>query len=275
MQYPKFCCTALCALAVAGSAQAWNITINDLQSPNSSGWRANGVGRGEEDQETEPGTAAAQSWDLEAFTVNKGKLKVYTGYNMLTGNQPYGTGDIFIDTNGDAHWQPGADNHINGMSDNSVFKYDYVIHFTGRKGITVTGAYDVYSMANSSSVKFLETKFRAASNPWILDLEHSEGLKKVSSGVMTLTANTNWKIKADGTDLIGGTTRMPHYISSDFDLGFMKPGELSGKTLFHLTMECGNDSLVGRVPDAGSSLALMGAAMSGLAFFGRRNRRQS
>lgn len=264
---------AFCLLGGMGVASAYNITINDQQTPNASHWGAPGVGRGEEDQETEPGTASSQSWDLEAFTLKGTSLKIYTGYNMLTGNNPYGTGDLFIDVNGDANWKPGADNGLFKTTDNSVFKYDYVVHFKDRVGITVSGAYDIYRIASTADVKLLETKFKAGSNPWVLDVANSTGgLTKVGDGVLTLTANTAWRIQADGTDLVGGSVKSPHYISSVINLGFLQPGELSGKTLFHLTMECGNDALVGLVPDGGMTFALLGAAMAGLSFVTRRQR---
>ncbi len=272
MKHSKFYLSAaLAILGIASNASAYNITINDAQSPNAAGWGAPGVGRGGEDEETESHTLANQRWDYEAFTVNAGKLKIYTGFNMLTGEAPYGTGDIFIDINGDANWKPGADNSINGTTDNSVFHYDYVIHFTGRSGTAVTGAYDVYAIADNSNVKFLETKFQSGSNPWILD-ETSTDIKKVASGNLTLTKNTSFNITIpEGDKLTGGSNFAPHWISNDIDLSFATG--INGKTLFHLTQECGNDSLVGQLADGGTTLALMGAAMSGLSFFVRRNRK--
>lgn len=271
MKHSKFYLSAaLAILGIASNASAYNITINDAQSPNAAGWNAPGVGRGGEDEETEPHTLANQRWDFEAFTVNHGKLKIYTGFNMLTGESPYGTGDIFIDINGDANWKPGTDNSINGVTDNSKFHYDYVIHFTGRSGTSVTGAYDVYAIADNSNVKFLETKFQAGSNPWILD-EKSTDIRKVGSGNLSLTKDTHFNILADGEKLTGGSNFAPHWISNDIDLSFASG--INGKTLFHLTQECGNDSLVGQLADGGTTLALMGAAMSGLSFFVRRNRK--
>lgn len=267
---------AVAMLGAVSQAGAVNITINDLQGGNGTGVGFNpagGVGQGGEDQETEIGTVGSQSWDFEAFTLNGSNLKVYGGYNILTGNNPYGVGDIFIDVNGDANWKPGADNSIKGKTDNGVFKYDYVIHFTGRVGTTVTGDYDVYSLASDKSVSLFETKYKAGSNPWILDLDGSQGAKKISSGNLTLTADTNWKIDADGTTLTGGSAKAPHWVTSPIPLDFLAPGELKSGTLFKLTQECGNDSLVGRVADGGTTLALMGAAMSGMAFFVRRNRK--
>ena len=280
MQYPKICCTALCAFALAGSANALNITINDLQGPNSSGYHAPGRGVGGEDQETEPGTASGQAWDLEAFSLQNKTLKIYSGFNLLAGEKPYGLGDLFIDVDGNANWKPGADNHISGTTDNSKFHYDYVVHWNTRSGTSIgIGAYDVYKIADNSAVKFKETVFKSGSNPWLLLLPaviKDQSIVKVASGRMSVAVDTHAVVTLDdGSTVIGGSATTPHFIG-DVDLSFL-PSTAFGnsKTLFHLTMECGNDSLVGRVPDSGSALALMGAAMSGLAFVGRRVRRQS
>ena len=277
MQYPKFCCTAVCALALAGSANAKNITINDLQSPNSYGFGAPGIGQAGEDQETEPGTASGQHWDLEAFTLNGSNLKVYSGYNLLQGENPYGLGDVFIDVNGDANWQPGADNNISGTTDNSKFLYDYVIHWNDRSGTSIgAGTYAVYKDTGHSDVTFQETVYKSGSNPWLMlpGQSNPDHIRKVASGRMSVAMDANDVITLeDGTKVTGGSQARPHFIG-DLDMSFLG-AQLGSQTLFHLTMECGNDSMVGRVPDAGSALALMTAAMSGLAFVGRRTRRQS
>ncbi|MBI3867978.1 MAG: hypothetical protein HY299_05540 [Verrucomicrobia bacterium] len=262
--------SALACLAATMSASAYNITINDLQAPNAPGWHANGKGQGGEDQETEPGTAPGQDWDLEAFTLNGKKLTIYSGYNLLAGNKPYGLGDLFIDTNGDAHWQPGADNHINGKTDNSVFLYDYVVHFTKRSGFSIgDGSYTVYQIDNSKSVVLTETVFKSGSNPWILDTDKSskDHIKAISSGQLGVTVNNTATLTIDGgTQVTGGT----HYMG-DLDVSFLPTGDLAnGKTIFHITMQCGNDSLVGRVADGGATLTLLGAAMTTLAFLVRR-----
>ena len=262
--------TVAVLLAMASGASAYNITINDLQNPNSSHWGAAGVGRGGEDQESEPGTASGQVWDLEAFTIKNNKLTIYSGFNFLTGVTPYGIGDLFIDADGGSNWQPGTDNAINGASDNSKFKFDYVLHFTGRVGTTVSGAYDVYKLNGDASEVLLETKFKSGSNPWVYVPGRTS--KAVASGTIAPVANTSWSVTLDdGSKVVGGTVKTPHYIIP-VDLSFMA-GEISGKTLFKITQECGNDSLIGRVSDGGATLALLGAAMSGLSMVVRRSRK--
>ena len=262
--------SVLASAAVATTASAYNITINDLQAPNAAGWHANGIGKGGEDQETEPGTAPGQDWDLEAFTLNAKKLSIYSGYNLLAGNKPYGLGDLFIDVNGDANWKPGADNHISGSTDNSVFKYDYVLHFTKRSGYSIgDGSYDIYKVDSDKSVVLTETVYKSGSNPWILNAEKSskDHVKILGSGKMEVTKDTSSTITLeDGSKVTGGA----HYIG-EIPLTFLSAGDLNnGQTLFHLTMQCGNDSLVGRLPDGGATLTLLGAAMTGIAFLVRR-----
>ena len=276
MHYNKLCVTSVLALTAAvTTANAWNITINDMQSPNSTGFHAPGIGKGGEDQETEPGTASGQNWDLEAFDLKGDMLKIYSGYNLLKGENPYGLGDLFIDVDGDAHWQPGADNHIKGVVSNASFMYDYVVHFNNRSGTTIgNGEYDVYKIQGDKSVMFKETVFKSGSNPWVMMPERSQKLNKVASGIMSVMADNRSTITLDdGSKVTGGTRTRPQFIG-DVDLGFLADGELNRSTLFHLTMECGNDSMVGRVPDAGSAVSLMGAAMAGLSFITRANRRK-
>lgn len=274
------------AMSLAGQAFATNITIYDKQGPNSTSWGTkSGVGVGAEDQETEPGTAAGQIWDLEAFDYlhgqNGSRLNIYSGFNLLRGQNPYGLGDLFIDVDGDVNWAPGTESRINGITTNKKFRYDYVVHFNQRSGTTIgDGSYDIYKVQEVYGVKFDETVFKAGSNPWKMNVERSDknAYTKVGSGKMEVTTKTDATVSlSDGTLVIGGSRTTPHYIGG-IDLGFLTPNELTSKTLFHLTMQCGNDSLVGQircVPDAGSTMALMGAAMSGLSFLVRRTRRNS
>ena len=84
-----------------------NITIFDKLSGGSY-FGAGPSGRGGEDQEVEPGSLAAQKWDLEGFNLTGTKLTLTGGYNFRTGVSDgirnYRPGDIFIDVNGDAKW---------------------------------------------------------------------------------------------------------------------------------------------------------------------------
>ena len=264
-------------LAFATPSFAKNITVNDTQSANSAGWGAPGKGQGGEDQETEPGTLANQGWDLEAFTLNGHSLKIVSGYDLLNGNNPYGLGDIFIGRANTAKWKSsdfsGTDGQINGINDNSRFKYDYVIHFNNRSGTSIgTGTFDVYKLSGLTSEKFDETVFKGLSNPYMLNVDRSRELRKVGSGVMNVTVNpTSTLTLEDGTQVTGGS----HFIGEVDLLSANVKLSQTDDNLFHLTMKCGNDTLVGRVPDGGATLSLLGFAVSGLSLLSRRVGRKS
>ncbi|MBM3845156.1 MAG: hypothetical protein FJ405_02565 [Verrucomicrobia bacterium] len=265
--------TTVFALSLAlVSANARNITINDMQLPNSSTFGAPGIGQGGEDQETEPRTIGNQAWDLEAFTLNGNQLRIYSGYNLLAGEHPYGLGDLFIDVSGDANWQPGTDNGLFGNTGNDVFKFDYVLHFTQRSGISIgTGLYDIYKLSGTASEQFKQTEYKSGSNPYHFLPGHQSTAQLIGSGQMLVNYDANDTIVLeDGTKVTGGG----HYIGG-IDLSFLAPGEINSSTLFKITHACGNDSLVGRVPDAGSAMTLLSGAMAGMSFFTRMARRKS
>ncbi|MBL9169044.1 MAG: hypothetical protein JNN07_14985 [Verrucomicrobiales bacterium] len=278
MKYNKTIVLSTAAmLAFVSPSFAKNITINDTQTQNSASWGAGGKGLGEEDQETEVGTLGNQSWDLEAFTLNGHSLKIYSGYDLLNGNDPYGLGDIFIGRGNVAKYKSsdytGTDGQINGINNNSQFKYDYVIHFNNRSGTTIGGgSYDVYQLSGLSSELLDETVFKGLSNPYKLNTERSQGLVKVGSGIMTVVEDSTATLTLeDGTQVTGGK----HYIG---EVDLLSSGVKLSQTddnLFHLTMACGNDSLVGRVPDGGATLSLLGFAVSGLSLLSRRVSRKS
>ena len=278
MKYNKTIVLSTAAmLAFASPSFAKNITINDTQTVNSSSWGAAGKGQGGEDQETEVGTIGNQSWDLEAFTLNGHSLKIYSGFDLLNGNNPYGLGDIFIGRANTAKWKStdytGTDGQINSVNNNSQFKYDYVIHFNNRSGTTIgTGSYDVYQLSGLKSEILDETVYKGLSNPFKLNLERSQDLRKVGSGNMNVVVDsTSTLTLEDGTQVTGGK----HFIGTVDLLSSNVKLSQKDDNLFHLTMKCGNDSLVGRVPDGGATLSLLGFAVSGLSLLSRRMSRKS
>ncbi len=278
MKYNKTIVLSTAAmLAFVSPSFAKNITINDTQTQNSATWGAAGKGQGGEDQETEVGTIGNQSWDLEAFTLNGHSLKIYSGYDLLGGNEPYGLGDIFIGRGNVAKYKStdftGTDGQINGINNNSQFKYDYVIHFNDRSGTSIgAGTYDVYQLSGLSSELLDETVFKGLSNPFKLNLERSQGLVKVGSGTMSVIEDsTSTLTLEDRTQVTGGK----HYIGEVDLLSSNVKLSQTDDNLFRLTMECGNDSLVGRVPDGGATLSLLGFAVSGLSLLSRRVSRKS
>lgn len=278
MKYTKsLVLSTVAMLAFAAPSFAKNITINDTQNPNSAGWGAAGKGQGGEDQETEPGTIANQTWDLEAFTLNGNSLKVYSGFDLLNGNNPFALGDIFIGRANTAKWKSsdytGTDAQLNGVNNNSQFKYDYVIHFNNRSGTSIgAGTYDVYALQGLATELLDESTFKGLSNPFKLSDKAIPSLTKVGSGTLAVVKNTTANLTLeDGTVVTGGD----HYIASlELDASGVKLSQ-KDDNLFHLTMGCGNDNLIGRVPDGGATLALLGFAVSGLSLFSRRGSRKN
>jgi hypothetical protein len=237
-----------------------DITIFDKvdgngSNPGSVGWAANGIGAAKEDNETEPGTAVGQEWDLEAFHLNGNKLQMIGGFDFLGGEDGNASGDIFIDVNGDAVWGTSVGPGGNQTVSNSVFKYDYVIHFTGRTDQTISGNYEVYSLTSSANETTVTFNSNDESNPWI----YLNGGTLVTTGTATQAAYS-------GTEYSGSS-----FVFGDFDLSFLSASQLNG-ALFKFTMECGNDNLIGHnsVPDGGATVFLMGTGLTALGLLRRR-----
>ncbi|MBN9689406.1 MAG: VPDSG-CTERM sorting domain-containing protein [Verrucomicrobia bacterium] len=276
------------ALALSPLTQAKDITIFDEVTQgkkNNKGWwggsalqnDVNVDTRGiKEDNETEPGTAIGQEWDLEAFHLNGTTLSMIGGFNFLTGEGTYASGDIFIDVDGDAVFGPSTPGGTGTtLKSNSLFGYDYVISLQGR-GLngsydsvdqTIDGTYKVYKISNSS-VDVTVAAIGSA-NPWTY---HSGGelIRNPATpgsdiyGTATQTAYT-------GGEYQGFNGNNNHYELGGFDLSFLG-SQLGPGTLFKFTMECGNDNLIGRVPDGGTTMLMLGMSLGGLAFVSRRFR---
>lgn len=272
---------AVAAFIQTPNAVGRNITWSDTQSPNAEPWSSSGIGVGGEDQESEPGSRGDQGWDLEALTINGSKLSIYSGFNLLAGRENFALGDIFIGHEGVTKWKTSqlsnSDKQKGGLADNTAFKYDYVVHFTSRTAGSQSlgnGDYVVYKLQHTANEVLDETTIIGAANPWKLS-DTAKGLTKISSGSMQITENDNATITLeDGSKVTGGK----HYIGG-LSLDFLKPGEIDdGSTLYHLTMACGNDTIVGggappKVPDAGSTLTFLAFAMSGMSWFARPRRK--
>lgn len=236
------------ALALGSSAYAGafgtNITIPDLHTTNNA-WEGN-----YEDQETEPRTIHNQSWDLEGMFLDGTKLTLVGGYDFKNGvnygGKNYGAGDLFIDTTGDAKFGSAANGGSGtGGTVTDRFGYDYVFDLD-----FVSMTFDVIALGAGTVTS--RGSDIAASNPW----RYVSGGTAVAGfqdiGFTYLSGLTD-----AGTGFVGGT----HYAIS-LDVSF-----LSGQdAIFHNTMSCGNDNLMGRahVPDAAATLSLFGAALLGL-----------
>lgn len=254
----------------AGSRQWWgdNSLAAGVQHPD-----VRGIA---EDNETEPGTAIGQQWDLEAFHVNGLTLSIIGGFNFMTGEGTYASGDIFIDVDGDAVYGTDIGGGGTTIRSNSLFKYDYVIDLQQTVNASFDSTvssigtqYTVYKIDETADqVISVAVSGNAESNPWIY---HSGG--EAVAGYVNRTITTGMYTGGEYAGFAGNNN---HYMVQ-FDLGFLGPVVPNG-TLFKFTMECGNDNLMGRythVPDQGGTLAMMGGGLLAVGGFGLRQRRAS
>lgn len=246
---------------VAGSAYAYNygtnITKNDGITPS-------GIGIGEEDNEVEPGMVQSQVWDLEGFFLNGKDLTIIGGYNFMLGQEGMDAGDIFIDTNGDAVYSPniitvpGFD-YNPGYKEvsNGLFKYDYVLDINWG-----SGTYDIVELNMDSILQ--DTEYGALhnkpSNPW----------RYVSGGTVKTGGSFTTSLQSD-TGFSGWGGNNNHYVAT-FNISAIPNTDLA---VFHNTMECGNDNLIGKaalVPEP-STLVLIAVGLLGVGLVRRRIRK--
>lgn len=230
---------AICLLLGISSAFATNITIYDnrVDSMSSNSW----YNSTNEDQEVEPNCIATQSWDLEAFYLKNYTLSMVGGFDFKNGVNSYKSGDIFIDTNGDVTWGTGS---------NSWMKYEYAIKLDFN-----TNTYYVYDIKTDGGTinKVEESLNEPESNP--LSYTPQAGYK--TSGSFTYGSIST-------SEFLGAS----HYIVDGIDLSFLGAGTT---IIAHFTMDCGNDTLVGRgiVPEP-ATILLIGLGLLGLGVSSRK-----
>lgn len=246
--------SVLIVFLVAGNAFALgtNITVWD------------NVGVNYEDNEVEPNCVPGQIWDLEGFFLDGNILTMVGGFDFKDGvnygGNHYGSGDIFIDTNADAIWGVDIENAGNGITEilNDDYHFDYAIDLV----FDPTGGYhyDVYALDSDTLLSVFYGQ-NGESNPW--QLKSTEGLNAIATGEISWAPGLSDSVVGGLTLWDGDGT---HYSVGGIDLSFL--GADIDNFLAKFTYECGNDNLIGSIPDA-TTLVLLGSAMVGVGVFGR------
>ncbi len=273
-----------------------DITIFDKVNCGTTGW--NGV---QEDQEVEPGNSTGQSWDLEGFFLDGNVLNMVGGYDFVNGNGGVMSGDLFIDVDGDATYGTDTLPRTGNGYKNSEFDYgfDYVLDFDFEhmtyKVIDLSGTdkwLSVYYGNNDESnpYRYVSGGTQVGSGT----IGYQTGLTNAQTGLLGDAASSDGGDGHDGHDGHdggddhngGGTTTTGSHNLVSLDLfdntGWDLDSYLADGLLFHFTMGCGNDNLMGRInatPDSDpvpvpepASLALMGLGVGGLLIRTRRSR---
>ncbi len=209
-----------------------------------------------EDNEVEPGMATGQKWDLEGFFYNRTEkdLTIIGGYDFLNGTTTTQMGDIFIDVDGNAQYGNPA------SSPSGLFGYDYVLDIDITS--STAGTYDIVKLGSGSTLSpyVTVTPNNWGSNPW----KYASGGTILDTFSFDYYGNTQEiRDAATAAGLTGwggfyqGSTWIP-YNDNHYALTF-NVADIAGKVLntladgasqkviFHNTMQCGNDNLMGGV----------------------------
>ena len=264
-----------------------------------------------EDNEVEPNNQQHQTWDLErlvAGAVSSKSLTVIGGYDFLNGakdpgaNRYYHTGDIWIDVNpGNLSAGTGSGGGYDLLSTpHSSLGYDFVLHFGDRVAASDpvnpfklnSLTYQIYDLRGSAAVGYYDVFFAQnnASNPFVYDSggialalgAGTAGYANIGDSTATNTlfgttlGVTDWEDVTPWTPT--GTYGADVHYRLDVDLAAIT--NILGVNLDEakFTFGCGNDMIVGdynkgniRLPDGGTTLAMLGFAIIGMALARRRS----
>lgn len=246
------------------------ITIPDNNA--SSGWYGT-----QEDNETEtnPDTVVGQEWDLEGIYLRGTILSLVGGYDFKNGTtldgHNYGSGDIFIDVNGNAVFgTPAAGSGATSygtpqpLLTTNLLGYDYALQLNFS-----AMTFDVFTLTQGTSV-VSRVGDVASSNPfrYVSGGTAVAGYQDVAFQYFGPLSATN----AGDSSLLGYSGNNNHYVIQ-VDTSFLP---VSTDATFHYTVECGNDDLMGRAitgsvaDSANSTLLLFGGAVLAVAGLRRR-----
>jgi hypothetical protein len=249
----------------ADQLSAADVTLPDGFKDNL--WSGGPLGPAGEDNEVEHNNQTGQNWDLEAFRWDGSSQTLYVvgGFDPFAGNsydggvnpnrhsasdERWSLGDIWVTTEAGTDYVLDLDRQMDLVP--SVYGDSYM------NLDEQTKAFDVYQVVDNNTIPVNYTQYNQQANPYA----YLAGANETAIGSGNYTEETY----ALGSEYSGSS----HYVLA-FDLSdFMDT--FGGRFYVRLTEECGNDIMVGQVPEPTTILmALTGLAGIG---FGRRRMRK-
>ena len=251
----------LCAL-IPLSAHGSQITVFDGQKkPTTNPWHH----QTGEDQEVEPYAVSTQKWDLEGMFFDGSDLSIVGGWDFIHGVDGIHSGDIFISTQGPVTFggdtvvgDNQSEDILNSFGYNFVFDVDWE-HFADaglNKKIIPYTLWEIDETTIVTTATALD-----ASNP-VAFKRHATG--KIQTGFITYESHL--------TDAQTGFKGDPYNIASHFQISGFDLTNILGKDktfTAHFTQECGNDAIMGQVPEP-ATLILLGMGLIGIGAIGRK-----
>ena len=279
--------SAFAILLFASGAWAVNMTIADTMgdgaSPPANSWYR-GVNVADtfpprapvnENNEVEPGMATGQAWDFEAVLFNGSTrtLTMIAGWDFRGGYQGWASGDVFLSTNLPKYGATIGAVPVGQQIIKETFKYESVLDIdweTMNANNSNTANFTVWGLTQDTSLEMAVyggNGLNVGSNPYRWSSIGSD----LGSGTAEYQQYLNDAalVTKFGTD-VAGITGGTHY-SMTFRLAQNGWNEWirEGNLWTHLTMECGNDAVMGYtyvpVPEPMSMVMLgcLGAGMLG------------
>jgi hypothetical protein len=220
--------------------------------------------------EVETDSIAGPQWDLRAFYFDGINLTYQGGFNPAAGVNAFdpvtnavinfGIGSIFIDLDGTLP-PVGTNGGGNGAGQTEINPgFEYAVTLTG------SGSNLLYSIYALTPGTILNSVYYGV-NQEVGPFSFTPGANDVAiaSGVSVGAGILRTDAYVDG--LGGEGFGLDNYIAQ-FDLSSIT-GTFGTHTSFFLTQYCGNDGMVGLIPEPGSTSALAGLLVAG-AFLRRR-----